>query len=163
MTQPKTVLIKYIGKKDFFPDFVAQSGKNWNGYGDVQEVTAEQARKLLVHDDEFAVKDAHDALLVKQEEERAAFENAEPGSANVDSVEGLPETVAQAEAQESSAPEGEAQAEQAATEKPTAEEIAAFNKIELLALSAAHAVEVNDAAPVVTLRKQLIEALHPTA
>ena len=49
------VQIKYIGKKEFFPDFVSQSGKSWNGNGDIQEVTEDQAKKLLVHDDEFAL------------------------------------------------------------------------------------------------------------
>jgi hypothetical protein len=139
----KTVLIKYIGKKDFFPDFVSQSGKNWNGYGDVQEVTAEQAKKLLVHDDEFAEKNAHDALLAKQEEEYAAAENADPAH--------------------ESAPKSGVQFEQAAIEKPAPEEIAALNKGDLLALADTHAVDLNDAAPVVILRKQLIEALHPNA
>lgn len=60
------VSIKYIGSKEFFADFIAQSGAVWNGYGDVAEVTEEQAAKLLVHDDEFAEKDAHDALLIEQ-------------------------------------------------------------------------------------------------
>lgn len=64
------VLIKYIGGKEFFADFIAQSGALWNGYGDVQEVTEEQAKKLLAHDDEFAVKDVHDALLIEQAKQK---------------------------------------------------------------------------------------------
>ena len=64
------VLIKYIGSKEFIADFIAQSGALWNGYGDVAEVTEDQAKKLLVHDDEFAEKNAHDALLIKQAEQK---------------------------------------------------------------------------------------------
>lgn len=149
----KTVPIKYIGKKDFFPDFISQSGKSWNGYGDVQEVTADQAKKLLVHDGEFAEKGVHDALLVKQEEERAAAENAEATQTGSENAEG----------QSGPSPENEARPAQAAIEKPTQEEIFSFNKSELLALAATHAVNVNVDAPVVTLRKQLIDALHQAA
>lgn len=152
----KTVLIKYIGKKDFFPDFVSQSGKNWNGYGDVQEVTAEQAKKLLVHDDEFAEKGAHDALLVKQEDERAASVNSN------NDAEAKEETGDQVQGQEA-AKEGDAQLKQVAIEKPSPEEISTLNKGDLMALADTHAIEVNDAAPVVVLRRQLTEALHPEA
>jgi hypothetical protein len=66
------VRVKYIGAKDFMPDIVTGSGVCWTGYGDVQEVTEEQADKLFVHDDEFAEEAAHNALLETQAEEAAA-------------------------------------------------------------------------------------------
>jgi len=43
---------------------------------------------------------------------------------------------------------------------PSADEIGAMNKEQLLALAAEHSVTFNDAAPVVTMRKQLIAALY---
>jgi hypothetical protein len=127
--------IKYIGKKDFFPDFVAQSGKSWNGYGDVQEVTDDQAKKLLVHDDEFAEKNAHDALLIEQ-------------SANIAQIPTLPDAVIP--------PASDAQ-------EVTAEEISVMNKVELFALAEAKGIPLNDAAPVAALRKQLVNLLFKTA
>lgn len=45
---------------------------------------------------------------------------------------------------------------------PTAEEITTMNKAQLLALGSYQGIALNDSAPAVTLRKQLIEALHPT-
>lgn len=145
MAEPKIVLIKYIGKKDFFPDFVSQSGKSWNGYGDVQEVTEAQAKKLLVHDDEFAEKSAHDALLAAQP------------APDVQAV-----TEAQAAEVTPATPVVVPVGAPIASDLPTAEEIAAMNKTDLVALAAAHAIEINDAAPVVVLRKQLATVLYPT-
>lgn len=127
--------IKYIGKKEFFPDFIAQSGKSWNGYGDVQEVTDDQAKRLLVHDDEFAEKGAHDALLVEQAANAVQIPVA---------VVDLP--VASSDVQE-----------------VTAEEIGVMNKAELFTLAGAKGFALNDAAPVAALRKQLANLLFPTA
>lgn len=189
MTDEKKIQIKYIGKKEFMPDFISGSGKNWEGYGDVQEVTVEQSKKLLVHDDEFAEASVHDALLVKQEEERAAQEeeNARAEAEKLKAEQAAAEEIAakqqeeahlkaEAEALEEQAKaDAEAarvKAEQEAAKSapaagasivPTAEEIAAMNKLALLDLAAAHTVTVNDAAPVPTLRNQLIAALHPAA
>jgi hypothetical protein len=55
------VKIKYVGAKESAPDLWYGSGKTWNGKGDVQEVTELQAKKLLVHPDEFALADEADA------------------------------------------------------------------------------------------------------
>lgn len=191
MTDEKKVQIKYIGKKEFMPDFISGSGKNWEGYGDVQEVTVEQSKKLLVHDDEFAEAAAHDALLVKQEEERAAREeeNARAEAEKLKAEQAAAEEIAakqQEEARLKAEADAKAREEQAkadaevervkaeqesakaapadgAATVPAAEEIAVMNKLALLDLAAAHAVTVNDAAPVVTLRNQLTAALHPAS
>jgi hypothetical protein len=141
--------IKYIGKKEFFPDFVAQSGKSWNGYGDVQEVTDDQAKKLLVHDDEFAEQGAHDALLIEQAQEAAnlaqipAPDNGVPQPENP----GVPESAGLADAAPKQA------------SGVSADEISAMNKVELTDLASANSIGINPAAPVAALRKQLIAAL----
>ena len=139
--------IKYIGKKEFFPDFIAQSGKSWNGYGDVQEVTDDQAKKLLVHDDEFAEKGAHDALIAEQAANMAQI--PEPDT-NTPQPEAAPEAPASA---------GLADAAPKQPSALSADEISAMNKVELTGLAAANSIEINPAAPVAALRKQLIAAL----
>lgn len=97
--------LKYIGNSEFFADFITHSGKNWNGNGDVQEVTAEQGAKLLNFPDCFE----EDTSVVL----------------------------------------------------PTADEINAMNKVSLLTVAADHNIEVNTAAPVVSLRKTIADALYP--
>lgn len=47
--------------------------------------------------------------------------------------------------------------------KPTSDEIVAMNKAQLLALGEAHGITLNDAAPAVALRTQLVNALYPSA
>lgn len=165
--------IKYIGKKEFFPDFVAQSGKSWNGYGDVQEVTDDQAKKLLVHDDEFAEKGAHDALLaVEQAEQDALLAEQEAARAALLAAE---QAALLKEADANAAPLANAEQPVVIPEAPadsgladaapkqplsvSAAEISAMNKTELTALAAANGIEINPAAPVAALRKQLIAAL----
>lgn len=150
--------IKYIGKKDFFPDFIAQSGKSWNGYGDVQEVTDDQAKKLLVHDDEFAEQGAHDALLVEQEAVAAA-EAARIAAEPAGSPPPAPDQGIQQPAQEVSAPASAGLADAAAAIVITADEINAMGKADLTSLAATHEIAINPAAPVVALRKQIIAAL----
>lgn len=56
--------IKYVGKKPFALDNVAGSGKLWNGNGDVQTVTANQAKILLKYPDQWGLANAEDAALV---------------------------------------------------------------------------------------------------
>jgi hypothetical protein len=46
--------------------------------------------------------------------------------------------------------------------KPTPEEIITMNKAQLLAVGTAHGITLNDAAPAVALRTQLVNALHPS-
>lgn len=143
--------IKYIGKKDFFPDFIAQSGKSWSGYGDVQEVTDDQAKKLLVHDDEFAEQGAHDALLSA---EQAANITQITGQTNTPQPEVASEPVPDAPASV-----GLADVAPKQPSSVSADEISAMNKVELTGLAAANSIEINPAAPVAALRKQLIAAL----
>jgi hypothetical protein len=47
--------VRYVGKKPTAFDNVAGSKKRWNGNGDVQEVTADQARRLIKHPDQWAL------------------------------------------------------------------------------------------------------------
>lgn len=58
------IKIVYVGKKPTAYDNVAKSGKVWNGNGDVQEVTADQAKQLLKFPDQWDVVDADDAGIV---------------------------------------------------------------------------------------------------
>ena len=55
--------IIYVGKKPFSFDNVSSSGKSWQGYGDVQEVTPPQAKLLLQHPGQWALADSADADL----------------------------------------------------------------------------------------------------
>lgn len=150
--------IKYIGKKEFFPDFIAQSGKSWNGYGDVQEVTDDQAKKLLVHDDEFAEQAAHDALLAAEQAEQDALLAEQ--AANLAQIPGPDVNTTQPEvAPEVPVSTGLADAAPKQPATVSADEIAAMKKVELTDLAAANGIEINPAAPVAALRKQLIAAL----
>lgn len=54
------IKIVYVGKKPTAYDNVAKSCKCWNGNGDVQEVSAEQAKQLLKFPDQWALADAAD-------------------------------------------------------------------------------------------------------
>jgi hypothetical protein len=56
--------IIYVGKKPWTRDNVAGSGKAWDGQGDVQEVTENQAKTLLKYPDQWALADEADADLV---------------------------------------------------------------------------------------------------
>ena len=58
------IKIVYVGKKPFAYDNVAKSGKVWQGNGDVQEVTEDQAKQLLKFPDQWDVVDAQDAGIV---------------------------------------------------------------------------------------------------
>lgn len=58
-----SIKVKYIGKKLFAIDNVAGSGKLWNGNGDVQEVTPAQAKRLIKHEDQWALVDPADLEL----------------------------------------------------------------------------------------------------
>lgn len=55
-----TIKVEYIGKKPFCIDNVAKSGKVWNGPGDVQEVTPQQAKILTGYADQWMLVDAGD-------------------------------------------------------------------------------------------------------
>ncbi|WP_025915803.1 hypothetical protein [Herminiimonas sp. CN] len=55
-----TIKVEYIGKKPFCIDNVAKSGKVWNGPGDVQEVTLQQAKILTSYRDQWALVEASD-------------------------------------------------------------------------------------------------------
>lgn len=58
------IKIVYVGKKPTAYDNVAKSGKCWQGNGDVQEVTAEQAKQLLKFPDQWQLADAADVDAV---------------------------------------------------------------------------------------------------
>jgi hypothetical protein len=58
------IKIVYVGKKPFAYDNVAKSGKVWQGNGDVQEVTEDQAKQLLKYPDQWDVVDAEDAGIL---------------------------------------------------------------------------------------------------
>jgi len=60
------IKIVYVGKKPTCFDNVAKSGKVWNGPGDVQEVTPEQAKQLLKFPDQWDVVNDEDAGIVNQ-------------------------------------------------------------------------------------------------
>lgn len=62
----KMVSIVYVGAKKTAFDNITKSGACWNGPGDIQQVTAEQAKKLLRFPDQWA--------LVEKEEETAVLE-----------------------------------------------------------------------------------------
>lgn len=61
------VAIAYVGRKLWTLDNVAGSGKAWAGNGDVQEVTVNQARRLLKHPDQWALANPEDEALVSGE------------------------------------------------------------------------------------------------
>lgn len=63
-----TTLIKivYVGKKPTAYDNVAKSGKCWNGHGDVQEVTEDQAKQLIKYPDQWQLADKADAEAVNK-------------------------------------------------------------------------------------------------
>ncbi|MDE4918270.1 hypothetical protein ACUXAV_000309 [Cupriavidus metallidurans] len=56
--------IIYVGKKPWTRDNVAGSGKAWDGPGDVQEVTENQAKVLLKYPDQWALANEKDAEKV---------------------------------------------------------------------------------------------------
>lgn len=60
------IKVAYVGKKPFAIDNVAGSGVMWNGNGDVQEVTAAQARILTKYKDQWALVDLADAAAVAE-------------------------------------------------------------------------------------------------
>ncbi|CAG2132510.1 hypothetical protein [Cupriavidus numazuensis] len=67
MTAIVLIALMYVGKKPWTFDNVAGSGKAWDGPGDVQEVTVNQARRLLQHPDQWALANQEDAALVSGE------------------------------------------------------------------------------------------------
>lgn len=72
------IKIVYVGKKPTAYDNVAKSGKCWNGPGDVQEVTEDQAKQLLKYPDQWDVVDADDAgILNTQSTTEVTDENGE--------------------------------------------------------------------------------------
>lgn len=58
--------IVYIGNKTIAFDNVAHSRKSWNGNGDIQEVTAAQAKLLLKHPKIWALARPEDAKEVEK-------------------------------------------------------------------------------------------------
>ncbi|CAN7308359.1 hypothetical protein LJR296_001464 [Cupriavidus necator] len=67
MTAIVLIALVYVGKKPWTLDNVAGSGKAWEGPGDVQEVTVNQARRLLQHPDQWALDNPEDAAIVAGE------------------------------------------------------------------------------------------------
>lgn len=61
------IALVYVGLKPWTMDNVAGSGKAWDGPGDVQEVTVNQAKRLLKHPDQWALNNPEDAALVDGE------------------------------------------------------------------------------------------------
>ena len=81
----KLVQVVYLGNKPFATDNVAKSGKQWSGYGDVQEVTPEQAKILIKYPDQWALGDGKNlpsraAVQQKLAEVHAAAAERSPGS-----------------------------------------------------------------------------------
>lgn len=73
------IKIVYVGKKPAAYDNVAKSGKVWNGNGDVQEVTAEQAKQLLKFPDQWQLADAADVeAITTPVSTEVTGENGEP-------------------------------------------------------------------------------------
>lgn len=62
------VKLVYVGNKPTAYDNIARSGKSWNGYGDVQEVTEVQARQLLKFADQWQLADEADRESVEHTE-----------------------------------------------------------------------------------------------
>lgn len=58
--------VKYIGKKPSAIDNVASSGKTWAGNGDVQSVTASQARRLIAYRDQWELVNPDDLNEVNE-------------------------------------------------------------------------------------------------
>ena len=56
----KKLKIVYVGNKLMSHDNVTRSGAIWNGKGDIQEVTEDQAKILLKYPDQWALADAND-------------------------------------------------------------------------------------------------------
>lgn len=54
------VAVAYVGRKPQAHDNVAGSGKMWNGYGDIQEVSPEQARILTRYPDQWELAEEND-------------------------------------------------------------------------------------------------------
>jgi len=59
------VKVAYVGKKPHAFDNISHSGKSWNGYGDVQSVTEQQAKQLLNHPDQWALVNEADRKAVE--------------------------------------------------------------------------------------------------
>lgn len=59
------VKIQYVGLKPMANDNVARSGKVWEGEGDIQEVTAAQAKILIKYPDQWRLADEDDRELVE--------------------------------------------------------------------------------------------------
>lgn len=66
MAESKLVDVVYVGKKPQAFDNVAQSHKVWNGSGDVQAVTEQQARILIKYPDQWKLADANDTAAVNK-------------------------------------------------------------------------------------------------
>jgi len=62
--EEKTVLIEYVGNKSQAYDNITKSGVTWMGKGDIQEVTAAQAKQLLRFPDQWALADKADEVAV---------------------------------------------------------------------------------------------------
>lgn len=60
----KLIPVVYVGKKPEAFDNVARSGKTWNGYGDIQEVTDAQAKLLIKFPDQWVLADEKDRKQV---------------------------------------------------------------------------------------------------
>lgn len=58
--------VKYVGKKPSAIDNLTQSGKTWNGHGDVQSVTVAQARRLIVYADQWELANPGDLDAVNE-------------------------------------------------------------------------------------------------
>lgn len=59
------VQVVYVGRKPFAVDNVAQSGKQWMGHGDVQEVTPAQARLLVKYPDQWRLVSDKDVAALE--------------------------------------------------------------------------------------------------
>lgn len=77
------IQVEYVGNKASACDNVARSGKIWNGKGDIQEVTADQARVLTKYPDQWQLVDAGK----KAEVDATAIKTVQTNTDGVESVE----------------------------------------------------------------------------
>lgn len=133
------VRVEYVGRKPFAVDNVSGSGKCWNGPGDVQVVTEDQAEALAKYPDQWVVvgeagddtkvnESAVDALKklgADPKTETPAADVAEAAAAAAASAK-RGSSPKKAEAKKGAGKKAAAPAEPAATEKAAGGEDASF-------------------------------------
>lgn len=80
------VFVAYVGKKPFAADNVANSGKVWHGAGDVQQVTAAQAKILTKFPDQWELVDSKSSPLVARSGVVSVFVDGSEVAIDVDAI-----------------------------------------------------------------------------